>query len=71
MKLQILALFYVGKQVVDLIITEKGVFSVDKENGLTLIEIADGVGIEDILMTTGCNFQVAEDLKPMGQIEIK
>ncbi|KAL1506192.1 hypothetical protein ABEB36_005598 [Hypothenemus hampei] len=60
-----------GKQVVDLIITEKGVFSVDKENGLTLIELAEGIGIEDVLMTTGCNFQVAEDLKPMGQIEIK
>lgn len=59
-----------GKQVVDLIITEKGVFSVDKENGLTLIEIADGVPIEDILMTTGCNFQVAENLKPMSQIEV-
>ncbi|ERL85334.1 succinyl-CoA:3-ketoacid coenzyme A transferase 1, mitochondrial [Dendroctonus ponderosae] len=59
-----------GRQVVDLIITEKAVFSVDRENGLTLIELAEGVGIEDVLMTTGCNFQVAEDLKPMGQIEI-
>lgn len=59
-----------GKQVVDLIITEKGVFSVDKENGLTLIELAEGVGVEDILMTTGCDFRVAEDLKPMGQIGV-
>ncbi|CAG9773081.1 unnamed protein product [Ceutorhynchus assimilis] len=59
-----------GKQVVDLIITEKAVFNVDKENGLTLIELAEGVGIEDVLMSTGCNFEVAENLKPMGQIQI-
>ncbi|XP_066146602.1 succinyl-CoA:3-ketoacid coenzyme A transferase 1, mitochondrial [Euwallacea fornicatus] len=59
-----------GKQVVDLIITEKAVFTVDKENGLTLTEVAEGVGVEEILMTTGCNFQVAEELKPMGQIQV-
>ncbi|XP_050315794.1 succinyl-CoA:3-ketoacid coenzyme A transferase 1, mitochondrial isoform X2 [Anthonomus grandis grandis] len=59
-----------GKQVVDMIITEKAVFSVDRENGLTLIEIADGVGVEDILVSTGCEFQVAEDLKPMGQVQV-
>ena len=36
-----------GKQVVDLIITELAVFSVD-DNGLTLIEHAEGVSVEDI-----------------------
>ncbi|VEN64298.1 unnamed protein product [Callosobruchus maculatus] len=60
-----------GQRCVDMIITEKGVFEVDKENGLKLIELAEGVGIEDVLTSTGCNFQVAEDLKPMGQIPIK
>nr|CAI5850218.1 unnamed protein product [Callosobruchus analis] len=75
-----------GQRCVDMIITEKGVFEVDKENevygvylldgtflllGLTLIELAEGVGIEDVLTSTGCNFQVAEDLKPMGQIPVK
>ncbi|KAJ8929037.1 hypothetical protein NQ314_018306 [Rhamnusium bicolor] len=59
-----------GKQCVDMIITEKAVFKVDRENGLTLVEVAEGVGVEDILMSTGCNFQVAEDLKPMGQIAV-
>lgn len=59
-----------GKQVVDMIITEKAVFNVDKENGLTLIEVAEGVGVEDILSTTGCNFQVAENLQPMKQIKV-
>lgn len=57
-----------GKQCVNMIITEKAVFNVHPENGLTLIEIAEGVGVEDILASTGCNFQVADDLKPMGQI---
>lgn len=42
----------------------------DKENGLTLMEIADGVSIEDIVSSTGCLFQVADDLKPMGQIQV-
>lgn len=60
-----------GRGVVDLIITEKAVFTVDKEEGLTLIELAEGVGVEDILASTGCNFRVAEDLKPMGQVEDK
>ncbi|XP_063611316.1 LOW QUALITY PROTEIN: succinyl-CoA:3-ketoacid coenzyme A transferase 1, mitochondrial-like [Penaeus indicus] len=58
-----------GKNCVDMIITEKCVFSVDKENGLTLVEIADGVTIEDIVSSTGCLFEVAENLKPMGQID--
>ncbi|XP_060528963.1 succinyl-CoA:3-ketoacid coenzyme A transferase 1, mitochondrial [Cylas formicarius] len=59
-----------GKQCVDMIITEKGVFDIDHENGLTLVELAEGVAIEDVLMSTGCNFRVAEDLKPMSQIDV-
>jgi acyl CoA:acetate/3-ketoacid CoA transferase beta subunit len=43
---------------VDLIITEKCVFEVNKTDGLTLIEIADGVQIPDILNITGCEFKV-------------
>lgn len=58
-----------GKQCVNMIITEKAVFNVDPESGLTLIEVAEGVGVEDILVSTGCDFRVAEDLKPMGQIK--
>lgn len=45
----------------------QGVFDVDKEAGLTLIEIADDVQIEDIIASTGCEFAVSEDLKPMRQ----
>lgn len=57
-----------GKRCVDMIITEKGVFNVDKETGLTLVEIADGVTVEEILNVTACNFEVSPDLKPMGQV---
>jgi 3-oxoacid CoA-transferase len=57
-----------GKNCVDMIITEKGVFNVDSEKGLTLIEKAEDVSIEDIVQTTGCVFNVAEDLKPMQQV---
>ncbi|XP_035226639.1 succinyl-CoA:3-ketoacid coenzyme A transferase 1, mitochondrial-like isoform X4 [Stegodyphus dumicola] len=57
-----------GKKCVDMIITEKGVFDVDKENGLTLVEIADGITVEDIISTTACQFEISPGLKPMGQI---
>lgn len=48
----------------------QAVFDVDPEDGLKLVEIAEGVGIEDILTTTGCEFAVAEELRPMGRIKI-
>lgn len=56
-----------GKNCVDMIITEKCVFNVDKERGLTLVELAEGVTVEDIVTSTGVEFQVADDLKPMQQ----
>jgi len=58
-----------GTKCVDLIITEKAVFSVHPENGLTLEEMWPGVGIPDIQVSTGCHFAIAEDLQEMGQIE--
>ncbi|BES99820.1 Hypothetical proteinall ribosomal subunit protein eS21 [Nesidiocoris tenuis] len=59
-----------GKNCVDLIVTEKAVFTVHPENGLTLIEVAEGVELADIVTHTGCEFAVAEDLKPMRQIDV-
>lgn len=57
-----------GKGVVDTIITELGVFSVDKMNGgITLQEIADGVTLDEIRSKTGTQFAVATDLGPMAQ----
>ena len=54
-----------GKACVSMIITELGVFDVDFAKGLTLIEIADGVTVDEIKAKTEAPFTVAEDLKPM------
>ena len=54
-----------GKNCVNMIITEKAVFDVDHENGLTLKEIAEGLTVSDIKEATGCEFEVASDLKTM------
>lgn len=47
------------------IITELGVFDVDFTKGLTLVEIADGVTVEEIRSKTEAPFEVADELKPM------
>jgi len=52
-----------GKNCVNMIITEKCVFTVDKEIGLTLIELSDGVTMQDIVDSTGASFIVSPDLK--------
>lgn len=54
-----------GRQCVSRIITELGVFDVDRATGLTLVEIADGVTVEEIQAKTEAPFAVAKDLKPM------
>lgn len=35
-------------------------FNIDKDKGLTLIEIGDGVTVEDIIKTTGAEFKVSK-----------
>lgn len=57
-----------GKNCVDLIITDLAVFEVSKEKGLLLMEVFDGVSVEDIRAATGSSFEVSSSLKPMGQI---
>ncbi|MCX8083667.1 MAG: 3-oxoacid CoA-transferase subunit B [Calditerrivibrio sp.] len=47
-----------GKNVVTMIVTEKGVFEVDPQNGLTLIEISPFSNLDDIRNTTGCDFKI-------------
>lgn len=54
-----------GKTCVSRIITELCVFDVDFTNGLTLIELADGVTVDEIKSKTEAPFKVADDLKPM------
>eukprot|EP01033_Poteriospumella_lacustris_P011913 gene11911-8500_t len=56
-----------GRAVVDLIITELAVFEVDAVKGLTLVEFAEGVSVEEIRAKTGAPFHVSDSLKPMLQ----
>jgi 3-oxoacid CoA-transferase len=51
-----------GKQVVDLIITDLAVFEVERGKGLTLIELQEGVSVEDVRAKTECAFAVAPAL---------
>lgn len=51
-----------------MIITEKAVFKVDKEKGLILTEIAPDITMEQLIASTGCPFQLADDIIPMKQI---
>jgi len=52
-----------GKGVVDLLVTEKAVFAVAAETGLTLLEVSPFSSLEEIRATTGCPFNLAADLK--------
>ncbi|KAM4057951.1 coenzyme A transferase domain-containing protein [Hirsutella rhossiliensis] len=54
-----------GRACVSRIITELCVFDVDFVHGLTLIELADGVTVEEVKSKTEAPFTVAKDLKPM------
>ncbi|KAI5842451.1 hypothetical protein DFP73DRAFT_479838 [Morchella snyderi] len=54
-----------GRNCVSRIITELGVFDVDFAEGLTLVEIARGVAVDEVKAKTQAPFRVADDLKPM------
>lgn len=55
-----------GKGCVSTIITDLCVFEVDrKEGGLTLVELAPGVDVDEVRSKTGAKFRVAEDIKSM------
>jgi len=58
-----------GKSCVDLIITELAVFEVDKKGsgGLTLLEHAEGVSVDEIKAKTGVKFAVSPKLCVMQQ----
>jgi len=52
-----------GEGVVDLIVTDLGVIACDKEKGgLTLIECAPGVTVDEIVSKTGAPLKIAEGL---------
>ena len=49
-----------GARVVDLVITDLGVFTIDKKaGGMTLVELADGVTLDEIEAKTQANYIVA------------
>ncbi|KAF2108699.1 hypothetical protein BDV96DRAFT_652635 [Lophiotrema nucula] len=54
-----------GKACVSRIITDLCVFDVDFTEGLTLIELADGVTVDEVKAKTEAPFKVADDIKPM------
>ncbi|XP_050096190.1 succinyl-CoA:3-ketoacid-coenzyme A transferase, mitochondrial [Anopheles aquasalis] len=58
-----------GRNCVDMIVTEKAVFNVDKEHGLTLMELAEDCTVEEVITSTGCDFAVSPDLKKMAQVD--
>lgn len=60
------ALPLTGARTVSQIITELAVFDVDRYAGeLTLIELAEGVSLEEVKAKTGCEFKVASHLATM------
>ena len=53
-----------GTQVVDQLITDLGVFEIDKRTGhATLVELADGVDLDEVNAKTEASFDVAPALK--------
>jgi 3-oxoacid CoA-transferase len=55
-----------GQNVVDLLVTDKAVFTVDAEAGLTLLEVSPFSSLDEVRSSTGCAFRVADDLKING-----
>ena len=55
-----------GARTVSQIITELAVFDVDRKAGeLELIDLADGVTVEEVRAKTGCEFRVRSNLGRM------
>ena len=54
-----------GKACVSRIITDLGVFDVDFGEGLTLVEVAEGVSVEEVKAKTEAGFKVSDALKTM------
>ena len=54
-----------GQACVDLLITDLGVFSIKRGKGMTLIEHAADVSVDEIKEKTSAPFEVSPDLKPI------
>ena len=54
-----------GKACVDLLITDYGVFAIERGKGMTLLEHAPDLSVSDIEQATGAKFAVSSSLKPI------
>ncbi len=53
-----------GSGVIDMVITDLGVFAIDKVAGhMVLVELADGIGLDEIKAKTEASFTLAEGLQ--------
>ncbi|HKU94278.1 MAG TPA: CoA transferase subunit B [Vineibacter sp.] len=54
-----------GQRVVDMVITELGVFAIDKagEGGVTVVELADGVSVDEVKAKTQAKLTIPASLK--------
>lgn len=55
-----------GRACVDMVITDLAVFDVKRGEGITLIERAPGVTVEEIRASTGCAFSVSPALREIS-----
>ncbi len=60
-----------GARVVDMVITDLGVFTIDKKGsgGMALIELAEGVTVEEVKVKTEADFRVALGEQPRQAAE--
>jgi 3-oxoacid CoA-transferase B subunit len=55
-----------GRACVDLLITDLAVFAVARGQGMTLLEHAADVSVDDVRAATGCDFSVSPTLRPIA-----
>jgi acetate CoA/acetoacetate CoA-transferase beta subunit len=61
---------YTAVGVVDMIVTEMGVMTID-ERGVTLVEIDPGHSVDEVKAATEADLMISEDLKPMDRGAVK
>jgi 3-oxoacid CoA-transferase B subunit len=54
-----------GKACADMLVTELGVFSIDRGKGMTLVELAPGTSLDELKAQTPALFSVSPELKTM------
>ncbi len=54
-----ITVFVINIWLTDQVLCLQGVFNVNPDKGLTLMEIADGVDVQEVVEGTGCEFEVS------------